>query len=115
MTNQEYRELQNYLSSLLKNNPYSSSWKTEEAYEKAILQVKSKIKEIYNKNNFKIGDRILVTNKLDGYGTIVTEPKIVLKTVHYGIKFDNPSMNDLYNPYYIAEELLVKIDEHNKI
>lgn len=50
MTKKEYEELQGYLTLKIKENPYKNSYKTEEAYEKAILSVKSKIKEIYSKN-----------------------------------------------------------------
>lgn len=52
MTKREYDEIQDYLSCKLKNNQYNGrSWKTEEAYKEAILSIRSKIKEIYNRNN----------------------------------------------------------------
>lgn len=51
MPEEIYKELQSYLSYKIKNNPYSrSSWKTEQAYEEAMLSVKSKVKEIYERN-----------------------------------------------------------------
>lgn len=50
MDEKTYKEIQEYLTFKLKNNPYTSSWKTEEAYEKAILSVKSKIKSIYEQH-----------------------------------------------------------------
>lgn len=66
-------------------------------------------------NSFKIGDRVLVTNRMGSTGTVVTKPVVMLGVVHYGIKFDNPDMNTLYDPFYIAKELLMKIDEHIRI
>lgn len=48
-----YNELQNWLNHKLANNQYTSSWKTEEAYENAILSVKSKLNEIKRRGENK--------------------------------------------------------------
>lgn len=53
----------------------------------------------------KIGDRIL-TKHTGLYGTVVTEPEILLGTKQVGIKFDNPEYNELFDPYYIPTQLL---------
>ena len=55
----------------------------------------------------KIGDRVITHT---GYtGTIVTEPKLILGDIHFGIKFDNFEMNKIFNPYYVNKDLLIKI------
>lgn len=53
MEERVYNELQSWLNYKLANNPYTSSWKTEEAYENTILSVKSKLNEIKRRGENK--------------------------------------------------------------
>lgn len=48
MTRKQYDELQDYCNYKMNHNPYTTS-RYHDAYKEALLQVKSKIKEIYNK------------------------------------------------------------------
>lgn len=57
----------------------------------------------------KIGDKVLVVNKMDSKGTIVAGPNKILGTTQYAIKFDNPEENEIFNPYWISADLLEEV------
>ena len=60
--------------------------------------------------NFKINTKIIVTNLADSVGKIVTSPVKVLNEIYYGIEFENPMYNEIFNPRYINEKLILEVE-----
>lgn len=53
----------------------------------------------------KVGDRVIQIHT--GYkGYVVTKPEMILDTLQVGVKFDDPELNKLFDPYYCPIETL---------